>query len=302
VDWRDIIVALRIAVHPLEPPPDRLRRSFQLYSDDSDYMNRDTLLHMMTVTLYATEAVERVAASIEAWLDSGEDGPKDGIHSVSVALAYCFLLLVMVLILFSFLLFFFFSHSSLLLPFSFQSRFMELIEQEWKVAEEEWMEVGPVKSVVHIDSFLLVMWHDWFQGMSPEMRLRVADDRQQQSLQIIQEAETRCSVRRAVKMWQRKTLEKCWTQFVYGCHLSHCDQMSSWHDTFRLRKRGVLRWRYNANAAARMGQMAGTANLFRELWLKRRHYGEWRHFWQRCAVLLTHALFGLRPKTIFCGA
>ena len=246
VDWRDIIIALRIAVHPLEPPPDRLLRSFRLYSDDSDYMHRDTLLHMMTVTLYATEAVERVAASIEAWLDDGgEEGPRDGIH---------------------------------------MDRFMELIEREWEIAEEEWMEVGPVKAVVNIDSFLLVMWHDWFQGMSPEMRLRVADDRQQLSLQIIQEAETRCSVRRAVKMWQRKTLEKCWTQFAYGCHLSHCDQMSLWHNTVRLRRRGVQRWGYNANASARMGEMSGNAILFRELWLKRHHYGGWRHYWQRCTA------------------
>jgi hypothetical protein len=244
VDWRDIIIALRIAVHPLEPPPDRLRRFFNLYSDDSNYMNRSTLIHMMTVTLYATESVDRVAGAMDVWLNSG-DIPMPGLY---------------------------------------MDHFMSLVEHEWRIAEEEWMTVGPVKAVVNIDSFLLVMWHDWFQGMSPEMRLRVADDRQQMSLKIIEETETRCSIRKAVKMWQMKTLRKVWHQFSYGCHLSYCDKMSAWHDTYRSRKRGVLRWRLYANASARLDAMTNSAQAFRERWLKKTHFTGWRHYWLRCSI------------------
>ena len=242
VDWRDLIIALRIAVQPLESPPDRLRRFFNLYSDDSNYMDRTTLMHMMTVTVYASESVERVAGAITAWLDGG-DVSMPGLH---------------------------------------MDHFMALVEHEWSIAEEEWMNVGPVKAVVHIDSFLLVMWHDWFQGMSPAMRLRVADERQQKSLQLIEEAETRMSIRKAVKMWQRKTLAKVWHQFSYGCHLSHCDKMSAWHNTYRERKRGVLRWRLNANTQARLKKQNNTAQAFRDKNLKTLHYTEWQWYWRQC--------------------
>ena len=242
VDWRDIIIALRIATYPLEPPPERLRRFFRLYSDDADYMNAETLLHMMTVTLYAQESVERVAAAIHVWLHSNGI-PLPGLHG---------------------------------------DHFQALVEHEWNIAEEEWMVVGPVKRVVNIDSFLLVMWHDWFRGMSPQMRLRVADDRQQASLKLIEAAETRIAVRKAVKMWQKKTLAKVFHQFWYGCHLSHCDKMALYHDIERCRRRGVLRWRIYASAAARMNEMSGTAVSFRTHWLKKNHFGEWKHYWTRC--------------------
>ena len=244
VDWRDIIIALRIATFPLEPAPDRLKRFFRLYSDDTNYMDAATLLHMMTVTLYDQQSVERVAGAIHVWLNA----------------------------------------SGFPLPGIYGDHFIALVEHEWEIAEEEWMTIGPVKAVVHIDSFLLVMWHDWFNGMSSEMRLRVADDRQQASLQMIKEAETRMDVRKAVKMWQRKTLARVFHQFWYGCHLNHCDKMALYHDTARCRKRGLRRWHTNANASARMGAMNAGAESFRNLWLKKNHFGEWKHFWIRCCM------------------
>ena len=242
VDWRDIIFALRIVIHPLEPAPVRLRRFFNLYSDDSNYMDRATLIHMMTVTVYASESVERVAGAMHAWLNSG-DVPLHGLY---------------------------------------MDQFMALIEHEWDIAEEEWMKVGPVQAVVQINSFLRVMWHDWFNGMSADMRLRVADLRQQLSLKIIEETETRCSIRKAVKMWQKKTLVKVWRQFTYGCTLSYYDKMAAWHDSQRLRKRGVLRWKTNTDYWGQLGQMTGSAQDFYEHWTKTIHFAEWKHYWRRC--------------------
>jgi hypothetical protein len=240
VDWRDIIVALRVAVRPLEAHDARLKRFFNVYSDEYNYMDRRTLVHMMTVTLHSAEATERVAAAVDAWLNTMQP-PLPGLH---------------------------------------RDHFLALVKAEYAAAQEEWRARGPAKSMVEIDSFLGVMWHDWFHGMSPAMRLRIADQRQQDSLDIISEAETRIKTRAAVKWWQRNKLAKVWKQFLYGLHLFDCDRRARLHHKRARETHGVRRWHEWASMSATYVAMNSGANEFRVRWLKIVHFGHWKVFWQ----------------------
>ena len=242
VDWRDIIVALRVAVQPLEPHDARLKRFFNVYSDESNYMDRRTLIHMMTVTLHSSEATERVAAVVDTWLNSMQP-PLPGLH---------------------------------------RDHFMELVAAEWEIAQEEWRTCGPAKSMVEIDSFLGVMWHDWFSGMSPAMRLRIADQRQQASLDIISAAETRIKTRAAVKWWQRNKLAKVWKQFKYGLHLFQCDYRAALHCKQSLERCGLRAWHKWARGSSAYDLMKNSAQAFRMKWFKIVHFGHWKVYWQVC--------------------
>ena len=69
----------RLSSHAPHDDAVRLKRFFNVYSDEYNYMNRRTLVHMMTVTLHSTEATERVAAAVDAWLNTMQP-PLPGLH------------------------------------------------------------------------------------------------------------------------------------------------------------------------------------------------------------------------------
>ena len=125
------------------------------------------------------------------------------------------------------------------------------------------------------------MWHDWLE-VCPLRCVYIADQRQQDSLSIISEAETRIKTRAAVKWWQRNKLGKVWKQFVYGVHLFKCDHKAMLHHKNMLERYGVLRWHEWASMSATYAVMNTSAKGFRVRWLKRSHFGHWKVFWLVC--------------------